>query len=602
MAPKVKWLPKKPGALSQTASDNKLTTSQPSPSKPSEKLSHKTKCPSKVSSNVMPVLPKSKSTIKQTNQKPPLKASTAKKPKCPKPVPYLTFKKNPYLGVGKVNDEDKLPKVSLVTKVRAEIELPSADERLKRKSIKMVGFKPPLKKKCNLQSCEQCSMVKCGVCSACLNPHWKKRCKIKSKCPRLYPSVLPNLSEANGVHDAVSAESNQLHDEGVLSALSDQSKTVSVKSTDRDVLSPQSNPGVIHGGGPSTISDGVNIVGNMTGPKLSQDNGSAQSNLAWHTNIAATTVSKVIYEPVSSPSEVPGVEQSNLCEQYVSVNISEETTEVSENVSNEKSVSVSPEHQITNKVKWKCANCSKLFSQFKSFNKHKCDNMKTKTPCASCNKLISHKFMPIHIKMHSKLKLNCPKCSRSFVSQEKLNKHMSIHEVRIHSCSICGKVFKTNSLMVKHMNQTHDEKSGNSSEVISQIKCRFCEIELENLANLRKHMTQSHEDIAPFICSKCPKVYFSSRGLRKHMQEHKGEHYVSYENPSIESDNHNIAAIENNSIAESQNHSIAESQNPSNSNNNSVIFQDGDQSYVVEVQENISQEEIRLVTLNIEDY
>ena len=109
MAPKVKWLPKKPGALSQTASDKKLTTSQPSPSKAYEKLSQKTKCPSKKSSNDMPAVPKSKSKIKQTNQKPPLKATTAKKSKCPKPVPYMTFKKNPYLGVGKVNDEDKLP-------------------------------------------------------------------------------------------------------------------------------------------------------------------------------------------------------------------------------------------------------------------------------------------------------------------------------------------------------------------------------------------------------------------------------------------------------------------------------------------------------------
>ena len=102
------------------------------------------------------------------------------------------------------------------------------------------------------------------------------------------------------------------------------------------------------------------------------------------------------------------------------------------------------------------------------------------------------------------------------------------------------------------------------------------------------------------------------------MQEHKGEHNVSYENPSIAiSENHNIAAIENNSntesenhsiaesenhsIAESLNHSIAESENPSNSNNNSVVFQHGDQSYVVEIQENISQEDLRLVTLNIEE-
>ena len=129
-------------------------------------------------------------------------------------------------------------------------------------------------------------------------------------------------------------------------------------------------------------------------------------------------------------------------------------------------------------MKWKCANCSKLFSQFKSFNKHRCQNVKTKIPCPSCNKLISQKFMPIHVKMHSMLKLNCSKCSRSFVSQEKLNKHMSIHEVRIHTCLVCGEVCKTNSLLIKHVNEAHENESGNSIEVKPQIKCRFCEIHI----------------------------------------------------------------------------------------------------------------------------
>ena len=457
MAPKVKWLPKKPGALTTT------TSSQPSASKPSEILSHKIKCPSKVSSN------KTMMTIKQANQTPPLKATTAKKPKPPKPVPYLTFKKNPYLGVGKVGDEDKLTEDKGVTTVIEGIELASAEDRLKRKSIKMVAFKPPLKKKCSLQSCEQCNMVKCGVCSACLNPHWKKRCKSKSKCPRLYPNVKPNLSEANSVHPAVSAKSNQLHEDGVLSALSDLPKTVSAKSSNIDVLTPPSNLGINHDGASPILSEVVNIVENLTGPELSLDSGSVEPA------IAARTVSEGIVEPVS---DAPGAE----------------------NPAKEKSLSVSPEHhQMSNKVKWKCTNCSKVFTQFKSFNKHKCENMKTKIPCASCNKLISKKFMPMHVKMHSKLKSNCPKCSRSFVSQENLNKHMSIHEIRVHSCSICGEVFKTNSLMVKHIHEGHEQENEKSIEVKPQIKCRFCEIHLENLAK---------RTLLPLFAQNVPKFIF----------------------------------------------------------------------------------------------
>ena len=130
MTPKVKFLPKKAGALPQNPaiqpSTNPKTTS--------------------------------KLFVKTAKHTPSI--SKAKKSKAPKPVPFYTVKKNPYLGsAGDARkDGQKNPLES--------IEDPfSNEQRLKRKSTKMSEFDPPLKKKCDILDCQQCHSVKCNVCT-----------------------------------------------------------------------------------------------------------------------------------------------------------------------------------------------------------------------------------------------------------------------------------------------------------------------------------------------------------------------------------------------------------------------------------------------------
>merc|ERR1712129_330818 len=92
------------------------------------------------------------------------------------------------------------------------------EQRLKRKSTKMSDFDPPLKKKCDILDCEQCNSVKCSVYTACLNPHWKKRCLKKAKCPRLHPKSQSTENQSDSqsmstplvknIHERLAAMSN----------------------------------------------------------------------------------------------------------------------------------------------------------------------------------------------------------------------------------------------------------------------------------------------------------------------------------------------------------------------------------------------------------
>ena len=223
--------------------------------------------------------------------------------------------------------------------------------------------------------------------------------------------------------------------------------------------------------------------------------------------------------------------------------------------------------QETNNVKWQCANCSKVFSQFKSFNKHKCEDLKSKIPCVSCSKLVSRKFMPTHVKMHSSVKHSCPHCKRTFVNQEKLSNHMSIHQVKVHICKDCGTVFDKNSLLVKHMESSHVNQ--NAVKLRPEHKCQFCIVQFVNLALLRKHLKYDHGEMASFRCTECPKVYFSSRGLRNHRKEHSG---------GLASESN----VNNNTIKE-----------------NSVVIQPADHSYLFEIQDGITNEDLTSLTVTM---
>ena len=524
MTPKVKFLPKKPGALPHNSAIQP-STSQTNP---------------KTTSNL------SAKTVKQTSQ--------AKKSKAPKLVPFYTVKKNPYLGSAgdATKDGHKNPPESMEDPF-------SNEQRLKRKSTKMSDFDPPLKKKCDILDCEQCNSVKCSVCTACLNPHWKKRCLNKAKCPRLHPKSQSTANQSDSqsmstplvknIHERLAAMSN-LVQKGSWSGFPPPSE-----------LSPN-DPAVVE----DTMTLEVNqqtVPANANHPDGTVPTISAESN-----PLCDKSISKL----VNTDSDV-NVNNENLS-LVDDQGFNDKETNLSNDIYDEKDAEVHKEQtlqidkvgQQTNSVKWQCANCSKVFSQFKSFNKHKCEDLKNKIPCVSCSKLVSRKFMPIHVKMHSTVKHSCPHCKRSFVSQDKLSKHVSIHQVKVHTCKDCGTVFKKNSLLVKHMEDSHVNQ--NEVKLRPEHKCQFCIVEFVNLALLRKHLKHDHGEMASFRCKECPKVYFSSRGLRNHRKEHT----------------EGLASVSN-----------------VDNNDNSVVVQPADHSYMFEIQEDITSEDLTSLTVTMGD-
>merc|ERR1719186_279984 len=138
-------------------------------------------------------------------------------------------------------------------------------------------------------------------------------------------------------------------------------------------------------------------------------------------------------------------------------------------------------------IKFQCATCLKMYSQLKSFNKHKCLIPGTKKPCPSCNKLISYKFLPNHIKMHSVSKVKCSKCARIFISTEKLNKHMKCHK-DVYQCSSCSAIFENSRLLKKHTKLDHSDTSETKKK---ELKCKFCHDVFEYPDHLFKHMEQT---------------------------------------------------------------------------------------------------------------
>ena len=342
------------------------------------------------------------------------------------------------------------------------------ERQMKRKHVGAFEFEPPRKKRCQMSGCEECNSINCGLCRFCLNPHWKKRCSLRHNCPRLLANQ--KVVSSSKVETKKLAETNpELEFEVVVGPLFDKPPETLIRESEEDdtpdlsMFKPDDNRG-------------DHRVDNM--PTESGDNNETNTKLVKDDNKES--------KPEKSP-ETPAQDDT-------------------------KNVEESSINEAVNKTLWQCSKCDKIYSQFKSFNKHVCNKRKTKMSCPSCSKLISKKFMKIHLKMHSSLKFSCSTCSCSFNSKDKLEKHQLVHNKKVYACNVCGEEYNSKSLMKAHKENLHGIGHGE--------ECRFCGDRVKNLAALLTHLKEKHADKATFRCKLCPNVYFSKRGLRKHSKDH----------------------------------------------------------------------------------
>ncbi|CAB3978870.1 chromosome alignment-maintaining phospho 1-like [Paramuricea clavata] len=123
-------------------------------------------------------------------------------------------------------------------------------------------------------------------------------------------------------------------------------------------------------------------------------------------------------------------------------------------------------------------------------------------------------------------KYRCAFCKKSF----KWHSHWKSHE-RIHTgekpfkCEICGKSFarsdglqchKLTHITVRHLPRT----PGKGSTQATAVACKNPPTEsAEQISNVTKELEQKKL----FNCNHCNRIFYSSAGVVKHMQVHKGE-------------------------------------------------------------------------------
>lgn len=203
---------------------------------------------------------------------------------------------------------------------------------------------------------------------------------------------------------------------------------------------------------------------------------------------------------------------------------------------------------------FKCSDCGKVLSNFKSFVNHVRSHKKwLRYCCEFCNKhftmasiLKKHRsschdndrnmcqncgsifeneeLLQNHIILYTKSyrkrvkcetiedKLKCEHCQKEFKSRSNLLQHRLIHTERSRdfSCHICGKMFFTKGTLSTHM-MTHDDTK--------PYKCEFCPMAFRARGNLQSHFSL-HSGAKPFVCEQCGKSFRVKRHLKSHSIVH----------------------------------------------------------------------------------
>ena len=164
----------------------------------------------------------------------------------------------------------------------------------------------------------------------------------------------------------------------------------------------------------------------------------------------------------------------------------------------------------------KCEICLKVISSSANLKTHMilkhAEGDEGNYKCLSCNKgFIRLCDLNNHKQGHngSQRKLNqhfkC-KCSRKFVSIEKLLRHQKIHEEKPFACQSCGFRTSTNSLLDNHVKIHNEELS---------VECSFCDKKFRHKNSKVQH-ERVHTGEKPFKCNTCTKAFSQATHLLTH--------------------------------------------------------------------------------------
>jgi len=119
-------------------------------------------------------------------------------------------------------------------------------------------------------------------------------------------------------------------------------------------------------------------------------------------------------------------------------------------------------------------------------------------------------FTDIHIKQEegtlvATSEMDCVFCSKTFGSQEKLNKHIKLKHTpkkeaaqpKVFVCSFCAHQCDNKADLKEHM-KTH--------EIPESFLCQHCAIQFNNKEALSHHIKSNHQEILKIQCRYCPYI------------------------------------------------------------------------------------------------
>ena len=180
-----------------------------------------------------------------------------------------------------------------------------------------------------------------------------------------------------------------------------------------------------------------------------------------------------------------------------------------------------------------CEKCSKEFSNFKEFVKHRRSERGDKelpvvAKCSICKDHISSKNLKRHMREVHEIPTknplkeldemwHCPKCSREFKRVEKLQRHLAeTHSPSNQKKWNCGQCEK--SFFFERNLKSHTERVHTHFPFYSTFNCNQCEKSFKVKGNLTRHQKEQHSAGEMFSCPSCGKKFGRKTNQMRHTQ------------------------------------------------------------------------------------
>ncbi|RVD92821.1 zinc finger domain-containing protein [Tubulinosema ratisbonensis] len=139
-----------------------------------------------------------------------------------------------------------------------------------------------------------------------------------------------------------------------------------------------------------------------------------------------------------------------------------------------------------------------------SDKKHKCS-------FPNCQKSYTKpSYLKIHLNSHTNNRpFKCDQCSKSYTKNSHLTVHKKSHSNEFLICSKCTKKFITKDKLKRHVN---------SCNIL--YECKFCLKKYKRFKMLENHLILHSKGSKIYECDKCKSVYKSKRAFDKHLLKH----------------------------------------------------------------------------------